>query len=80
MAKLFFDAEDYRSAQKVASMFGASARDASLKESAKKLYDDMKKPKEPKKEKNKKGDKNDKNDTENKEDNKGDKDNKDSKK
>ena len=77
LAKLFFDAEDYRSAQKVASMFGASARDGSLKESAKKLYDDMKKPKEPKKEKNKKGDKaSDKNDTENKED----KDNKDSKK
>lgn len=69
LAKLFFDAEDYRSAQKVASMFGASARDGSLKESAKKLYDDMKKPKEPKKEKNKKGDKaSDKNDTENKED------------
>lgn len=51
LADLFFEAEDYRSAQKVVTMFASSARDASLKKSAENLFDKMKKPKEPKKEK-----------------------------
>lgn len=56
LAKLFQAEGDYRSAQKVASMFGSSARDALLKESAKKLYDSMKKPKATKDDKKSKDD------------------------
>ena len=51
LAKLFYDIGDYRSAQKVATLFISFARDADVKESAKKLQENMKKPKDLKKNK-----------------------------